>query len=56
MLTMVEDFLERGVPISGIGFQMHIRMDVPNEVIAKHLKAADTGLDTPIRGEYYFNT
>ena len=45
MLTMVEDFLERGVPISGIGFQMHIRMDVPNEVIAETLqKAADTGL------------
>ena len=45
VLEMVSDFKKRGVPISGIGFQMHIRMDIPNEVIAYTLKkAADTGL------------
>ena len=45
MIDMVEDFIKRGVPISGIGFQMHIRMDIPNEVIASTLRrAADTGL------------
>ena len=38
MLEMVYDFLDRGVPISGIGFQMHIRMDIPNEIIARSLK------------------
>ena len=45
MIDMVEDFIERGVPISGIGFQMHIRMDTPNGVIASTLqRAAATGL------------
>lgn len=45
MIDMVEDFIKRGVPISGIGFQMHIRMDIPNEVIASTLRrAAATGL------------
>ena len=45
MMTMVNDFLARGVPISGIGFQMHIRVDTPNQVIAETLRrAAATGL------------
>ncbi len=45
MMKMIEDFLERDVPISGIGFQMHIRMDIPNEIIEYTLKrAASTGL------------
>ena len=40
MMKMIEDFLERDVPISGIGFQMHIRMDIPNEIIEYTLKRA----------------
>ncbi len=45
MMKMVEDFQQRDVPISGIGFQMHIRMDIPNEIIAYTLdRAAKTGL------------
>ena len=45
MIEMINDFLDRDVPISGIGFQMHIRIDTPNEIIARSLKkAADTGL------------
>lgn len=45
MMKMIDEFLERDVPISGIGFQMHIRMDIPNEIIEYTLKrAASTGL------------
>jgi len=45
MIRMVEDLLGQGVPITGIGFQMHLRMDIPDETIAYCLqKAADTGL------------
>jgi endo-1,4-beta-xylanase len=45
VLEMVKEFKQKGVPISGIGFQMHIRMDTPDELIAKSLeKAAATGL------------
>ena len=45
VLKMVREFKAQGVPISGIGFQMHIRMDTPDEVIANSLKkAAETGL------------
>ncbi|WP_233098690.1 endo-1,4-beta-xylanase [Aureibaculum flavum] len=44
-LRMVEELKAQGVPISGIGFQMHIRMDIPDETIANALKkAAATGL------------
>tara|TARA_B110000263_G_C15306628_1_gene510735 strand:- start:946 stop:1188 length:243 start_codon:yes stop_codon:yes gene_type:complete len=42
---MVKDFQKRGIPIDGIGFQMHIRMDIPNKTIKYTLKkAAETGL------------
>lgn len=45
VLKMVKDLKAQGVPISGIGFQMHIRMDTPDDVIANSLrKAAETGL------------
>ncbi len=45
MLKMIDKLKADHVPISGIGFQMHIRMDIPDEVIAHALKkAADTGL------------
>ena len=44
-LKMIEELKAEGVPISGLGFQMHIRMDIPNEVIASSLKkAVKTGL------------
>ncbi|WP_299435503.1 endo-1,4-beta-xylanase [uncultured Aquimarina sp.] len=45
VLNMVKDLKSENVPISGIGFQMHIRMDIPGEVIEHALKkAAETGL------------
>ncbi len=58
MMNMVEDFLLRGVPISGIGFQMHIRMDTPNDIIAYTLKrAAETGLQIHLSEvDIIFNT
>ncbi|MEM9889093.1 MAG: non-reducing end alpha-L-arabinofuranosidase family hydrolase [Bacteroidota bacterium] len=44
-LKIVRDLKQKGVPIHGIGMQMHIRMDVPNERMAKHLKkCVETGL------------
>ena len=44
-LKMIKELKADGVPISGLGFQMHIRMDIPNEVIASSLKkAVKTGL------------
>ncbi len=45
VLRMIEEFQEEGVPISGLGFQMHIRMDIPDSIIAYALKkGAETGL------------
>ncbi len=45
LLNMVKELKSENVPISGIGFQMHIRMDIPDEVIEYTLKmAAETGL------------
>lgn len=58
VLNMVDEFKEKGVPISGIGFQMHIRMDIPDEIIAYSLKkAADTGLQIHLSEvDIIFNT
>jgi len=45
VLRMIKELKANGVPISGLGFQMHIRMDIPDEVIAYCLKkGAETGL------------
>lgn len=45
LLNMVKELKSENVPISGIGFQMHIRMDIPDQVIEYTLKkAAETGL------------
>ncbi len=45
VLKMITALQKENVPITGIGFQMHLRMDVPDETIAYALKkAADTGL------------
>ena len=44
-IDLINRLKSRGVPISGIGLQMHTRMDIPNEVIAHSFrKAAATGL------------
>lgn len=44
-LRMIDDLKSQGVPISGLGFQMHTRMDVPDSLIAYTLKkAVETGL------------
>lgn len=58
MMTMVDDFMAYGVPISGIGFQMHIRVDIPNDVIAETLRrAAATGLQIHLSEvDIIFNT
>ena len=46
---MIKELQAKGVPISGLGFQMHIRMDTPDEVIANSLKkAVETGLQIHI--------
>ncbi|PRY96617.1 endo-1,4-beta-xylanase [Marinilabilia salmonicolor] len=45
MLRMIEKLRAQNVPISGIGFQMHIRMDTDEKTIEYALKkAAETGL------------
>ncbi|MDQ8205221.1 endo-1,4-beta-xylanase [Pelagicoccus sp. SDUM812003] len=44
-LEMIAELQADGVPISGLGFQMHIRMDISNDVIEEALrKGAATGL------------
>jgi endo-1,4-beta-xylanase len=49
VLKMIEELRQNNVPITGIGFQMHLRMDIPDEIIAYTLqKAADTGLKVHI--------
>lgn len=45
VLQMIEELKAQGTPITGLGFQMHIRMDTPDEAIAYALQeAAKTGL------------
>jgi endo-1,4-beta-xylanase len=58
VLKMVNEFKAKGVPISGIGFQMHIRMDISDKIIAYSLKkAADTGLQIHLSEvDIIFNT
>ena len=44
-LDLIENLRAKGVPISGLGFQMHIRMDIPDDIIEYSLKkGAETGL------------
>ncbi|HKL34350.1 MAG TPA: endo-1,4-beta-xylanase [Tangfeifania sp.] len=44
-IDLINRLKSRGVPVSGIGLQMHTRMDIPDEIIALNLKkAAETGL------------
>ncbi len=45
LLNLVDNMKKHGVPITGIGFQMHYRMDISDEMIEFTLKkAAATGL------------
>jgi endo-1,4-beta-xylanase len=45
VLRMIDELKAKNVPISGLGFQMHLRMDIPDETIAYALqKGAETGL------------
>lgn len=44
-IELINRLKSRGVPVSGIGLQMHTRIDVPVETIAHSIrKAAETGL------------
>lgn len=44
-IDLINRLKSRGVPVTGIGLQMHVRMDIPDETIALSLrKAAETGL------------
>lgn len=45
ILTMAADFKRRGIPIDGLGLQMHISIDTPDAGIENALrKSAETGL------------
>lgn len=45
VLNMINELKANNVPIGGLGFQMHIRMDTPDSTIAYALKkGAETGL------------
>ncbi|MGA1029126.1 MAG: endo-1,4-beta-xylanase [Flavobacteriaceae bacterium] len=45
LLSLVEQLKSQATPLTGIGFQMHYRMDIPDSLILKCLqKAAATGL------------
>lgn len=57
VLRMVDDFLERGVPIDGIGFQMHVDHDRPDlatireafeKVVSRGLKLRISELDVSV--------
>ncbi len=61
VLDMAEDFQGRGVPLSGIGFQMHIQRDSPSisniraafkAVADLGLKVKITELDIPLNNPY----
>lgn len=38
MLHMLDDFIERGIPIDGVGLQMHITMDTPEPGIRRVIR------------------
>ncbi|GGA82800.1 hypothetical protein GCM10011369_25990 [Neiella marina] len=50
ILTMAEDFIDRGIPISGIGFQMHVDKSGPGKAKIKEQfqKVVDLGLKVKI--------
>lgn len=57
VLAMVDDFKARGIPIDGVGFQMHINIEWPSEtqiknafqqIVNRGLKVKITELDIPV--------
>jgi endo-1,4-beta-xylanase len=61
VVAMAEDFIDRGVPINGVGFQMHIQMGWPSistikaslqRVVDLGLKVKITELDIPINNPF----
>lgn len=61
MTDMLDGFRARAVPISGVGFQMHVYMDYPSvasisaafrSVVERNLKVKITELDIPINNPY----
>lgn len=61
VLTMVDDFQDREIPIDGIGFQMHVYMGWPSisaikasfqKVVDRGLKVKVTELDIPINNPF----
>ncbi len=61
MTEMVDGMLARGVPITGVGFQMHIYMDYPSvstisasfkSMVDRKLKVKISELDIPINNPY----
>lgn len=61
LTTMLDGFKARGVPIDGVGFQMHVSMDYPSvnqieaslkQVVDRGLKVKISELDIPINNPY----
>jgi endo-1,4-beta-xylanase len=61
LTTMVDDFKLRGIPITGVGFQMHVYMDYPSastiqaslkQIADRGLKVKISELDIPINNIY----
>lgn len=61
LTTMLDGFAARSVPISGVGFQMHIFMDYPSiatisasfkKIVDRNLKVKISELDIPINNPY----
>ncbi len=61
LVEMLTDFKARGVPIDGVGFQMHVFMDYPSiasisaamkKVVDKGLKVKITELDVAVNNPY----
>jgi endo-1,4-beta-xylanase len=61
LTNMLDGFIARSVPISGVGFQMHIFMDYPSvatisaafkKAVDRNLKVKITELDIPINNPY----
>lgn len=50
MISMVQDFKNRGIPITGVGFQMHVCLRYPNAstISAAMKKVVDLGLKVKI--------
>lgn len=61
VLDMVDDFQTRGIPIDGIGFQMHVQLDSPDiaaitnafqQVVDRGIKVKISELDVPLNNPY----